>query len=180
MHRQTARRIIVLRPFFSISRRRCLHLETHVSNDSRLSGAVNGKETRTLCVIHASVWTVEGSLWTRKGNSSWPIQNTNFLWPRIFARHSWPLPQQTQIICIPFILCWANVEDVRPALYTCYTNVSYLLGHRHVFYIENKRGKQSYVNTGSMSATLVNVGVIGPVLTHRLLRVSCWSKGHVR
>ena len=36
--------------------------------------------------------------------------------------------QQTQNICITFIQCWTNVEDVGPALYKCYTNVLCLLG----------------------------------------------------
>ena len=31
--------------------------------------------------------------------------------------------QQTQNICITFIQCWTNVEDVGPTLYKCYTNV---------------------------------------------------------
>ena len=31
-------------------------------------------------------------------------------------------------ICITFILCWTNVEDVGPTLYKCYTNVLCLLG----------------------------------------------------
>ena len=30
--------------------------------------------------------------------------------------------QQTQNICITFIQCWANVEDVGPTLYKCYAN----------------------------------------------------------
>ena len=30
--------------------------------------------------------------------------------------------------CITFLQCWANVEDVRPTLYKCYTNVLRLLG----------------------------------------------------
>ena len=34
--------------------------------------------------------------------------------------------QQTQNICITFVHCWTNVEDV--ALYKCYTNVLCLLG----------------------------------------------------
>ena len=29
--------------------------------------------------------------------------------------------QQTQTICITFIQCWTNVEDVGPTLYKCYT-----------------------------------------------------------
>ena len=37
--------------------------------------------------------------------------------------------QQTRNICITFVQCWTNVEDVGPALYTCYTNVLCLLGN---------------------------------------------------
>ena len=36
--------------------------------------------------------------------------------------------QQTQTICITFVQCWANVEDVGPTLYKCYTDVLCLLG----------------------------------------------------
>ena len=36
--------------------------------------------------------------------------------------------QSTQSICITFIQCWTNVEDVGPTLYKCYTNVLCLLG----------------------------------------------------
>ena len=36
--------------------------------------------------------------------------------------------QQTQNICITFVQCWTNVEDVGPTLYKCYTNVLSLLG----------------------------------------------------
>ena len=35
--------------------------------------------------------------------------------------------QQTQTICITFIQCWTNVEDVGPTLYKCYTHVFCLL-----------------------------------------------------
>ena len=35
---------------------------------------------------------------------------------------------QTQNICITFVQCWSNVEDVGPTLYKCYTNVLCLLG----------------------------------------------------
>ena len=31
-------------------------------------------------------------------------------------------------ICITFVQCWINVEDVGPTLYKCYTNVLCLLG----------------------------------------------------
>ena len=41
------------------------------------------------------------------------------------------LTRQTQNICIIFIHCWTNVEDVRPTLYKCYTNVLCLLGSWH-------------------------------------------------
>ena len=36
--------------------------------------------------------------------------------------------QQTQNICITFIQCWTNDEDVGPTLYKCYTDVLCLLG----------------------------------------------------
>ena len=32
-------------------------------------------------------------------------------------------------ICITFIQCWPNVEDVGPTLYKCYTNVLCSLGY---------------------------------------------------
>ena len=38
-----------------------------------------------------------------------------------------PSPVSTNI-CITFVQCWSNVEDVGPALYKCYTNVLCLLG----------------------------------------------------
>ena len=38
------------------------------------------------------------------------------------------LTEQTSNICITFIQCWSNVEDVGPTLYKCYTNVLCLLG----------------------------------------------------
>ena len=48
------------------------------------------------------------------------------------ARPSWftmvVTAQQTQHICITFIQCCANVEDVGSTLYKCYTNVLWLLG----------------------------------------------------
>ena len=36
--------------------------------------------------------------------------------------------QKTQNICITFVQCRTNVEDVGPTLYKCYTNVLCLLG----------------------------------------------------
>ena len=49
--------------------------------------------------------------------------------------HLHVLSQQTQNICITFIQCWTNVEDVGPTLYKCYTNVLYLLGYIFTFYM---------------------------------------------
>ena len=40
------------------------------------------------------------------------------------------ISQQTQNICITFVQCWTNVENVGPTLYKCYTNVLCLLGYR--------------------------------------------------
>ena len=44
--------------------------------------------------------------------------------PRVglYARYA-VLSKQTQNICITFVQCWINVEDVGPTLYKCYTNV---------------------------------------------------------
>ena len=39
--------------------------------------------------------------------------------------------QQTQSICITFVQCRTNVEDVGPTMYKCYTNILYLLVWRH-------------------------------------------------
>ena len=39
-----------------------------------------------------------------------------------------PVPLQKQNVCITFVQCWTNVEDVGPTLYKCYTNVLCLLG----------------------------------------------------
>ena len=36
--------------------------------------------------------------------------------------------QLTQNICMAFVQCWTNGEDVGPTLYKCYTNVLCLLG----------------------------------------------------
>ena len=38
------------------------------------------------------------------------------------------ISQQRQNICITFVQCWTNVEDVGPTLYKCYTNILCLLG----------------------------------------------------
>ena len=37
------------------------------------------------------------------------------------------LAQSTQNICITFVQCWTNVEEIGPALYIWYTNVLCLL-----------------------------------------------------
>ena len=37
------------------------------------------------------------------------------------------LTKQTQNVCITFIQCWTNVENVGPTLYKCYANVLCLL-----------------------------------------------------
>ena len=52
-----------------------------------------------------------------------------------WSYHTWqpegtPHSAQTswQNVCITFVQCWTNVEDVGPTLYKCYTNVLCLLG----------------------------------------------------
>ena len=41
---------------------------------------------------------------------------------------------KTQNICIKFVQCWSNVEDVGPTLYRCYTIFLYLLGSSKAFF----------------------------------------------
>ena len=48
-------------------------------------------------------------------------------------------PQQTQNICITFVQCWTNVEDVGPTLYKWYTNVLCLLRHDRLQVAGNAR-----------------------------------------
>ena len=46
-------------------------------------------------------------------------------------------PQHTQNICITFIQCWTNVEDVGPTLYKCYKCGSIKLALVFVFFRPN-------------------------------------------
>ena len=52
-------------------------------------------------------------------------------------------PQQTQNICITFVQRRTNVFDVGPALYKCYRNVLWLLGHTHLFTCSPVNRKQA-------------------------------------
>ena len=45
---------------------------------------------------------------------------------RHFVRTMPDSSQQTQNICVTFIQCWTNVEDVGSTLYKCYTNVFFV------------------------------------------------------
>ena len=45
--------------------------------------------------------------------------------------------EQRQNICITFVQCWTDVEDVEPTLYKCYKNVLCFLGN--VGHIETER-----------------------------------------
>ena len=56
------------------------------------------------------------------------IHNRVMVFCRLPSEH---ITQQAQNICITFIQCWTNVEDVGPMLHKCYTNVLYLLGIRY-------------------------------------------------
>ena len=49
-----------------------------------------------------------------------------------FVCHIRLATQQTQNICIAFVQCWTDVNDVGPTLYECYTNLVCLLGTYHV------------------------------------------------
>ena len=63
----------------------------------------------------------------------------NNIWPNTLTsmRHCATIlmpAQQTQNICMTFVQCWTNVEDVGPTWYHCFTNVSCLLGVIMVMY----------------------------------------------
>ena len=60
------------------------------------------------------------------GNHS---KQNNIEFPAIPGRTKTHLASQLALnICITFVQCWTNVEDVGPTLYKCYTNVLCLLG----------------------------------------------------
>ena len=63
------------------------------------------------------------SLYVHKGGLKPDSFHFHFICLTLEFIHS----QQTQIICITFMQCWTNVEDVGPTLYKCYTNVLCLL-----------------------------------------------------
>ena len=50
------------------------------------------------------------------------------------CRWFWANIKQTQNICIAFVQCWTNVEDVWPTLYECFTNGLCLLGILKIIY----------------------------------------------
>ena len=52
----------------------------------------------------------------------WPWQHSTILETTLFM-----YTKQTQNICITFVECWTNVEDVGGTLWKFYTNVLYLL-----------------------------------------------------
>ena len=53
---------------------------------------------------------------------------TSFIMKAFGSYHAaWVCPVNTNI-CITFVQCWTNVEDVGPTLYKCYTNVLCFLG----------------------------------------------------
>ena len=48
--------------------------------------------------------------------------------PEMYSIQVEDTTQKTQNICMTFVQCWYNVEDVGPTLYTCYTNVFVFAG----------------------------------------------------
>ena len=57
-----------------------------------------------------------------------------YCFPLYIVHDSWGhnrciVSQQTQNICITFVQCWTNVEDVGLMLFKCYANVLCLLGY---------------------------------------------------
>ena len=65
------------------------------------------------------------------GPLQWDDSEKKCVWDSTTCNTSKYQPGKTQIICITFIQCWTNVEDVGPTLYKCYrpTTVLCLLGN---------------------------------------------------
>ena len=85
--------------------------------------------------------------------------------------------QLTQNICITFVQCWSNVEDVGPTLYKCYTIFLCLLGMAAGLGLLTAGGDYKPTPTQYM----LNVEPASPVLasTHSVLdRSSCWRYQH--
>ena len=79
-------------------------------------------------------------------------------------------------ICITFIQCWSNVEDVRPTLYKCYTNVycvtSLPTNIRRSFNVDLMLGRRRrrWTNNKSTSINIPHSDVC-TMLSQRLLLV---------
>ena len=81
-------------------------------------------------------------------------------------------------MCITFVLCWANVEDVGPTLYKCYTDVLCLLGIAAGLVLLDTAGGD-YKQTPTQC--LLNVGPASPVLASMhsvLVSTSCCGYRH--
>ena len=79
-------------------------------------------------------------------------------------------------ICVTIIQCWANVEDVVPMLYICYTNVLCFLGTTWF----RQRSDCVWRNTYAMATSKhyvvycsASVADIGPTLNRHCVSVSC-------
>ena len=76
-------------------------------------------------------------------------------------------PQQAQIICIIFVQCWTNVEDVGPTLYKWSTNVlcsdpahtRYLLNAVSMLGQREPTLRQHWVNAACFLGTPETIGL---------------------
>ena len=94
-----------------------------VCDPRRNIGVTLGHRLTTLAQRHADV----SRLYLRDLTLQWYLYFTLLPWHHRPLRTP-RLNQWTQNICIAFVHCWTNVEDVGPTLYKFYTNVLCLLG----------------------------------------------------
>ena len=84
----------------------------------------------TVCQSHVTVTSVD-TIWTNTTttpSSSSTQKNTSSPHTTLCV---WMICLPANInICIPFMQCWTNVDDVGPTFYKCYAIVLYLLGWR--------------------------------------------------
>ena len=81
-------------------------------------------------------------------------------------------------ICITFVQCWTNVEDVGPTLYKCCTNSLCLLGNNDLHYVNGLHAMLHYnaANTKhlyNICTMLANVEDVGLTLYKCCTNVLC-------
>ena len=99
------------------------------------------------------------------------------------------LIQQAQNICITFVQCWTNVEDIGPMLYKCYANVLCLLGiasrYSTILFIyfiilKRPRGIEQMQCATLMLDSSTQSSNPGTGQVHILRHWTCWSNIYIQ